>query len=57
MNASYGGMAKARMRSWMATDNDLKNAIDIKEGIKYSDRIKNSKVAVAEIIPALDDDL
>ena len=44
-------MAKARMRSWMATDNDLKNAIDIKEGMEYAGRIKNTKVAVAEIIP------
>ena len=45
------GMAKARMRSWKATGYDLKNAIDIKEGMEYPDRIKNTKVAVAEIIP------
>ena len=44
------GMAKARMRTWMATGNDLKNAIDIKEGMKYAGGIKNTKVAVAEII-------
>ena len=45
------GMAKARMRTWMATGNDLKNAIDIKEGMGYAGGIKNTKVAVAEIIP------
>ena len=45
------GMAKARMRSWMATGNDLKNAIDIKEGMEYAGGIKNTKVAVAGIIP------
>lgn len=45
------GVAKARMRSWVATGNDLLNAIDIKEGMEYADGIKNNKVAVAEIIP------
>ncbi len=45
------GMAKARMRSWVATGNDLLNAIGIKEGMKYAGGIKNSKVAVTEIIP------
>ena len=45
------GMAKARMRSWMATGYDLKNATDIKEGMEYADGIKNTKVAVAETIP------
>ena len=45
------GMAKARMRTWMATGNDLKNAIDIKESMEYAGGIKNTKVAVAEIIP------
>ena len=45
------GMAKARMRIWMATGNDLKNAIDIKEGMEYAGEIKNTKTAVAEIIP------
>ena len=39
------------MRTWMATGNDLKNAIDIKEGMEYADGIKNTKVAVAETIP------
>ena len=45
------GMAKARMRTWMATGNDLKNAIDIKEGMEYAGGIKNTKVTMAEIIP------
>ena len=45
------GMAKARMRTWMATGNDLKNAIDTTEGMEYAGEIKNTKVAVAEIIP------
>jgi hypothetical protein len=43
-------VAKARMRSWVATGNDLLNAIDIKEGMGYAGGIKNTKVAVAEII-------
>ena len=41
---------KSRMCTWMATGNDLKNAIDIEEGMEYADGIKNTKVAVAEII-------
>ena len=45
------GMAKARMCSWIATDNDLKNAIDIEEGMEYPGEIKNTKVSVAEVIP------
>ena len=44
-------MAKARMRSWIATDNDLKNSINIQEGMEYPSEIKNTKVAVAEVIP------
>ena len=48
---SVCGVAKARMRSWAATGNDLLNAIDIKEGIEYAGGIKNTKVAVAEIVP------
>ena len=44
-------MAKARMRTWMATGNDLKNAIDIKDDMEYTGEIKNTKVAVIEIIP------
>ena len=39
------------MRSWMATGNDLLNAMDIKEGMEYAGGIKGNKVAVAEIIP------
>ena len=41
------GMAKVRMRSWIAAGNDLKNAIDIEEGMEYAGGIKNTKVAVA----------
>jgi hypothetical protein len=44
-------MAKARIRSWVTTSNNLLNAIDIKEGMEYADGIKNTKVTVAEIIP------
>ncbi|CAF3022156.1 unnamed protein product [Rotaria sp. Silwood2] len=39
------------MRSWIATGNNLLNAHDIKEGMKHAGGIKNTKVAVAEIIP------
>ena len=39
------------MRSWEATGNDLLNAIDIKEGMEYAGGIKNTKIAVAEIVP------
>lgn len=45
------GVAKARMRSWAAIGNDLLNAIDIKEGMEYAGGTKNTKVAVAEIVP------
>lgn len=45
------GVAKARMRSWIATGNDLLNANDIKEGMEYAGGVKNTKVAVAEIVP------
>ena len=45
------GVAKARMRSWVASGNDLLNAVDIKEGMKYAGGIKNTKVIVAEIVP------
>ena len=37
------------MRSWIATGNDLRTAIDIKEGMEYLGGTKNTKVAVAEI--------
>ena len=43
------GMAKAQMRSWVAAGNDVKNAIDIEEGMEYAGGIKNTKVAVAEV--------
>ncbi|CAM4817617.1 unnamed protein product [Rotaria magnacalcarata] len=39
------------MRSWIATGNNLLNAHDIKEGMEHAGGIKNTKVAVAEIIP------
>ncbi|CAF4327169.1 unnamed protein product, partial [Rotaria magnacalcarata] len=45
------GVAKDRMRSWIATGNNLLNAHDIKEGMEHAGGIKNTKVAVAEIIP------
>ena len=45
------GIAKARMHSWIAASNDLENAIDIKECMEYADGIKNTKVAVPEVIP------
>ena len=38
------GVAKAGMRSWAATGNDLLNAIDVKEGMEYAGGIKNTKV-------------
>jgi len=34
----------------MATGNDLLNAFDIKEDMEYADGIKNTKIAVDEII-------
>jgi len=43
-------VAKDRMRSWIATGNNLLNAHDIKEGMQYAGGIKNTKIAVAEII-------
>ena len=46
------GAAKHRMHSWTATGSDLLNGHDIKEGMKYSDGIKNAKIAVAEIVPS-----
>lgn len=45
------GVAKGRMRSWIATGNDLLNAHDIKEGMEHAGGIKHTKIAVAEIIP------
>ncbi|CAF2059693.1 unnamed protein product [Rotaria magnacalcarata] len=45
------GVAKARMRSWIATGNDLLNAIDIKEGMEYAGGINNTKISVVEIVP------
>ena len=45
------GVAKSRMRSWMNSGNDLCNAVDIKEGMKYASGVKNCKIGVAEILP------
>ena len=39
------------MCSWMATENNLLNAHDIKEGMEHAIGIKNVKVVVPEIIP------
>ena len=44
-------VVKDRMRSWIATGNNLLNAHDIKEGMGHAGGIENNKVAVAEIIP------
>lgn len=38
------------MRSWLASGHDVTNAIDIKEGMEYAGGIRNTKVAVAEVI-------
>jgi hypothetical protein len=43
-------VAKARIRSWMASGNDLLNAIDINQGMSYAVDIKNRKAAVTEIM-------
>ncbi|CAF1459131.1 unnamed protein product [Adineta ricciae] len=48
------GVAKDRMRSWIATGNDLLSAYDIKEGMQYCGGIRNTKIATAEIIPGAD---
>ena len=45
------GVARARMRSWVAIGNDLLSVIDIKEGMEYAGGIKNTKVAVVELVP------
>ena len=47
-------VAKAQMRSWMVTGHNSLNVIDIKEGMKYTGGIRNTKVTVAEIIPDAD---
>lgn len=44
------GVAKDRMRSWIATGNDLLNAHDINEGMQYAGGVKNTKIATAEVI-------
>ena len=38
------------MHSWVASGNDLPNANDIKEGMEYAGGVKNTKIAVAEIV-------
>ena len=48
------GLGKARMHSWVAIGNDLLSATDIKEGMEYAGGIKNTKVAVVEIVPGED---
>ena len=45
------GVAKDRMRSWIATGNNLLHAHDIKGGMEHVGGIKNTKIAVAEVIP------
>ncbi len=45
------GLGEGRKRLQMATGHDLLNAFDIKEGMEYADGVKNTKIAVAEIIP------
>ena len=47
------GVAKARMRLWVSSGNDLLNANDIKEGMEYAGGVKNTKIAVAEIVPGM----
>ena len=44
------GVAEARMRSWVSKGNDLLNANDIKKDMEYAGGLKNTKIAVAEII-------
>ena len=44
------GVAKARMRSWASSGNDILNANDIKEGMEYAGGVKNTKIGVAEIM-------
>ncbi|CAF3392155.1 unnamed protein product [Rotaria sp. Silwood2] len=44
------GVAKNRMRSWIAAGNDLLNVHDIKEGMEYAGAIKNLNIAVVEVI-------
>ena len=41
------------MRSWAANGNDLLCSNDIKEGVEYAGGIKNTKIAVAEIVPGM----
>ena len=48
------GVARARMRLWPANGNDLLCKNDIKEGMENAGGIKNTKVAVAEIVPGMD---
>ena len=38
------------MRSWASKGNDLLSANDIKEDVKYAGGVKNTKIAVAEIM-------
>ena len=45
------GVAKSRMWSRLAVGSNLINAHDTKEGMEYAGGIKNTNVAVAEIVP------
>ena len=47
----FCGVVKNRIRSWIAPENDLMNAHDIKEGMEHAGGIMNNRIAVAEIIP------
>ncbi|CAF1347394.1 unnamed protein product [Didymodactylos carnosus] len=44
------GVSKSRLRAWESNRHDIQNAIDIKEGFEYAGGIKDTKVAVAQII-------
>ena len=46
-------VAKAGMRSWVSSGNDLLNANDIKEGMEYAGGVKNTKIAAAEVVPGM----
>ncbi|CAF1153070.1 unnamed protein product, partial [Didymodactylos carnosus] len=43
-------VSKSRLRAWESNGHDIQNAVDIKEGFEYADGIKDTKVAVAQII-------
>ena len=45
------GVAESRTRSWINSGKDMCNATDIKEGMEYAGRVKNTRIGVAEIVP------